>query len=124
MNINGSLKRLFFVFAILASFAFSVAEADILNWQTGETIRGTEGIIPGPGMNVSFRNTDERNLRFANFQALNLSGARFDSSWLDNSGFSQANLTNALLSGATLTGADLSQANLTNADLWGATLAS
>lgn len=84
MIINRQLKLLFFAFAVLASFASSVTDADILNWQTGETIAGTEGVIPGPERILSFRNTDDQNLRFADFEGLDLSTTTFRQSWLDN----------------------------------------
>ena len=95
MNINLRLVCFLFAFALLVPFTPSVTDADILNWQTGETIPGTEGVVPGPGKNLSGRNTDDRNLRFADFQGLQLSDASFSVSWLHNARFSQANLENA-----------------------------
>ena len=70
----------------LASAVFvPTSRADIKNWQTGETIPGTEGITPGPGIDLSFWNTDRRNLRFADFSGgLDLSGSQFSQNWLDN----------------------------------------
>ncbi len=61
--------------------------ADIKNWQTGQTIPGTEGITPGPGVSLMNWNSDAHNLRYADFSAgLDLGGSLFRSSWLDDRG--------------------------------------
>ena len=64
-----------------------VAQAEILNWQTGETIPGTESIDPTAGVDLSGWNSDERQLKFADFRYLDLNGAAFDESWLHSSRF-------------------------------------
>jgi uncharacterized protein YjbI with pentapeptide repeats len=101
----------------------SANHADIYRWDTGAVIPGTEGIEPGPGVQLDDWNTTEHNLRYADFSGgLNLRDAKFNSSWLNEADFSGANLTRAGLWGATLTGATLTGANLTIAGLGRATL--
>ena len=94
--------------------------ADIYRWDTGEVIPGTEGIEPGPGLDLSSQihwepevglvsdgpwNTGGHNLRYADFSnGVDLTGATFRRSWLDYSDFSGANLTNVDLGGAIVTG--------------------
>ena len=52
--------------------------ADIDNWQTGEVIPGTEGIEPGPGVDLRGWNTPDHNLVFADFSGgLDLTGSLF-----------------------------------------------
>jgi uncharacterized protein YjbI with pentapeptide repeats len=70
-------------------------------------IPDTEGIAPGPGVQLS-----GRELGYANLQSIDLSAASFQSS----------NFTYVHLYDSTLTGANLTGANLTNADLMDATL--
>ena len=65
-------------FALAMTHTPRMTQGDILIWPTGETIPGTEGVIPGPGIDLSDRNTEERNLQYANLQGLNLSDARFE----------------------------------------------
>ncbi len=97
--------------------------ADITNWQTGQTIPGTEGITPGPGMVLENWNTETHNLRYADFSdGLNLRHSTFSWDWLDSARFAQANLTGVTFWHSTLTDADLSQANLTNARFGTSTL--
>ncbi len=52
--------------------------ADIYRWDTGELIPGTEGIEPGPGVQLRDWNTEDHNLRYADFAGLDLSNARFE----------------------------------------------
>src|SRR5262245_6528680 len=95
----------------LVHFAAPIARGDIKNWQTGQSIPGTEAITPGPGARLSEWNTDSHNLRYADFSGgLDLQGSQFFRSWLDYALFAQANLTNAYFSFATLTDANLSDA--------------
>jgi uncharacterized protein YjbI with pentapeptide repeats len=102
----------------------AAAQADIFRWDNGELIPGTEGITPGPGVDLSSWNSPQRNLHYADFSrpfnSLDLTGANFSSSWLDDSQFPAAILKNANLSGTNLTDASLSHSNLTNANLSGA----
>ena len=96
----------------------SPLRADIKNWQTGETILGTEGITPGPDMDLSRRHRNSRNLRYADFLGgLQLSSSLFYDSWIENARFTQANLAGASFIFATLTNVDLSQTNLSGAVL-------
>ncbi len=91
--------------------ATSATHAAIFRWDTGEVIPGTLGIWPRPGVQlVSQRhwdplvgyvgdgpwNTDDQNLRYADFSGLDLSRSRFSRSWLDNADLSQANLAGAI----------------------------
>jgi uncharacterized protein YjbI with pentapeptide repeats len=97
----------------------AAAQADIFRWDNGELIPGTEGITPGPGVDLS-----QRGLYFANFSGgLDLTWTNFSLSWLDHSAFSGANLTNADFEGAILRGANLSGANLADARVLGTYLA-
>ncbi len=85
--------------------ACSPAAADITNWQTGQTIPGTEGIVPGPGVDLARFNTPARNLRYADLAGgLNLTGSTFRLSWLNDARFTGANLTGAIFGNADLTG--------------------
>jgi hypothetical protein len=105
----------------------AAAQADIFRWDNGQLIPGTEGITPGPGVDLNSHSGEwsspQRNLRFASFSGrphlTDLTGANFSSSWLDHSRF-WANLTNANLSGTNLTNARLVASTLTNANLAGA----
>ncbi len=66
--------------AVLLGFLRSSAVyGEIVNWQTGQTIPGTELITPGPGIQLSFFwNTAEHNLRYADFSGgLDLSASDF-----------------------------------------------
>jgi uncharacterized protein YjbI with pentapeptide repeats len=100
----------------------AAAQADIFRWDNGQLIPGTEGITPGPWVDLSSPmgewSSPARNLHFADFSGgLDLTQAFFFGSWLDHSRFNGANLTGADLLAASLTNADLSGANLTNARL-------
>ena len=60
--------RFQYCLALAVSLRFlcpSVVYAEIVNWQTGETIPGTEGITPRPGIQLTRWNTAEHNLRYA-----------------------------------------------------------
>ena len=108
---------------LLLLLARSALRADIYRWDTGDVIPGTEGIDSGQGILLSFHNTNELNLQYADFSGgQNLYGASFYSSWLDNADLSGANLTNADLRSSTLTGAILTGANLTGVTLQGSQL--
>jgi uncharacterized protein YjbI with pentapeptide repeats len=106
-------------FMLVLCLPMHVLQADIKNWQTGETIPGTEGITPGPGIDLSNWNTPTMNLEFADLADTNLEGANFHDSVLSYAWFQRANLMNArfthFLAGGSLLGADLTQANLTGA---------
>ena len=60
----------------------TATHGDITNWQTGQTIPGTEGITPGPNMQLSGYSTDAHNLRFADFSGgLDLQGSSLSRDW-------------------------------------------
>jgi uncharacterized protein YjbI with pentapeptide repeats len=93
----------------------SACQADVFRWDNDQLIPGTEGITPGPGVQLN-----DRALEFANLQSKNLTGANFGQSNLTNAWFMSSTLTNADLAGANLSRAGLSFTTLANADLTGA----
>ena len=108
------MKRRVFVAVICAGILAGNVWADIKNWQTGQTIPGTEYITPGPWMYLSNWNTTSQNLWYADFSGgLNLSGSTFRYSWLDYARFTGANLAHADFYSATLINADFSGATIT-----------
>jgi uncharacterized protein YjbI with pentapeptide repeats len=78
----------------------SLAHADIYHRYTGELIPRTEGIEPGPGVQLN-----DMELEYADLRGVDLTGANFE----------QSNLTGADLKDSTLTDANLTAANLTDA---------
>lgn len=105
---------------ILAAACLTVsswAQADISRWDNGETIPGTEGIKPGPGVDLS-----QRELAYANFAVGNLTDARFDFSNLSHANMPVSTLTNVNLTGANLSSAIMPLSVLTNANLTDANL--
>ena len=56
----------FFLGVLLLGTPFPV-HADIYRWDTGKVIPGTEGIEPRRGMSLTHWDTDDRNLRYADF---------------------------------------------------------
>ena len=109
------------VMLVLASAPSS--RADIKNWQTGETIPGTEGITPGPGMSLTNWSSPGENLLFADFSGgLDLSGSSFWWSRLEHARFNDCNLTSSSFRSSILSDADFSAANLSDADLESARL--
>ena len=78
------------------------SQPGVFRWDNSQLIPGTEGIAPGPGVQL-----DHRELAFASLWRQDLSGSRFDLS----------HLTSAYLSSSVLTNANLTGANLTNAFL-------
>ena len=113
------------VVALCMLLAASLANAAIYRWPTGEVIPGTEGIDPGPGVQL-----DHMELESAALYITDLTGANFEASDLTNAVLSGANLTNATLTDVILTGANLGQfgdwwppANLTGANMDGAVVA-
>jgi hypothetical protein len=62
----------------LVALAFLVAmaapsRADIFRWDNGQLIPGTEGITPGPGVQL-----DHHELGYAELSSRNLTDSRFD----------------------------------------------
>jgi uncharacterized protein YjbI with pentapeptide repeats len=109
----------------LAAFACVMAlatsgQAQIYRWDTGELIPGTEGIEPGPGMQLTHWNRETRNLRYAEFSG-DLSGASLFQNWFEHARFNGANLANVQMAGSRLMDADLSESNLADASLWSST---
>ena len=90
----------------------SLLHADIYRWDNGRVIPGTEGITPGPGVQL-----DQRNLGYADLSNENLTGANFFLSSLANADLSGANLTDSYLPQCNLTGANLTGAVITKAHL-------
>jgi uncharacterized protein YjbI with pentapeptide repeats len=80
----------------------SVAHADIYRWDNGELIPGTEGIDPGPGVQL-----DHRELGYAALSGLNLTASGFGFSNLSYANLSSSTLTAAHLTGAVVTGTNL-----------------
>ena len=98
------------------------SQAEIVRWDTGETIPGTEGIVPGRGVDLSFWNTASRNLDYASLRTMDLSRAEFWSSRLNYAHFNHSTLTQAEFMKATLIHADFTGADLRGADFSFATL--
>ena len=51
------------VVVLCSLLAASFAHADIYRWDTGEVIPGTEGIEPGPGVNLSHMDLERARLQ-------------------------------------------------------------
>jgi uncharacterized protein YjbI with pentapeptide repeats len=91
-----------------------------------EMIPGTQGIMLGPGIDLSGWNMPGHQFEFADLSGANLTNASFAGSDLANSDFSpgailaNANLTNANLTNVNLGGARLTNANFTGAIIKGA----
>ena len=73
---------------------------------SGQVIPGTQGITPGPGIDLSGWNTPGHQLEFASLSYQGLSNASFENS----------DLTSASLYFSDLTNADFRNANLTRAN--------
>jgi uncharacterized protein YjbI with pentapeptide repeats len=113
-------RHICFACALLFALA-AVSRADIFRWDNGALIPGTQGITPGPGVQLS-----NRYLQYARLSQTNLTGANFTSSDLTEGSFYSstldgANLSGAILSGASFLGASLMSANLSGAYLLGET---
>ena len=103
-----------------ASPALADIYYDYLSTSQGQVIPGTQGITPGPGIDLSGWNTLGHQLEFANLQYINLTNASFATSDLANASFNSSTLTNANFTNATLTNSNLSFSTLTNANFSGA----
>ncbi|MFO0897978.1 MAG: pentapeptide repeat-containing protein [Pirellulales bacterium] len=110
--------------AALLLAAPSLAEAQVLRWDNGQVIPGTEGITPGPGVNLSGWNTEGHRLSWADLTGgLDLTGANLSHSWfesahLDFATLVDANIAATFLYNASLTNANLERSNLTEAGLF------
>jgi uncharacterized protein YjbI with pentapeptide repeats len=97
---------------------------------SGQVIPGTEGITPGPGVDLGGWNSPGHELEFADLsdfyfyyqRDISLSNASFANSDLHAANLNSTDLTSANFVGADLTNASLSAANLTNADFSNANL--
>ncbi len=83
-------------------FATVAAHADIYRWDNGEVIPGTEGIEPGPGVQLDHRELEyadlgELDLTNANFEASNLTHGRLGVSILQGAFFNDAIIAFVLL---------------------------
>ena len=93
------------------------SQPGVFRWDNSQLIPGTEGIAPGPGVQL-----DHRELAFASLWRQDLSGSRFDLSNLTSADLSESILTGASLNSANLTSVNLNSSKLTSADLTGANL--
>ncbi len=73
---------------LLLMLAPVALRADIFRGDDGQLIPGTEGITPGPGVQLSEWDTNAKNLRYADFSGMNLSNSKLYFSWLDNADLS------------------------------------
>lgn len=104
-----------FAAVVLACAFAGAARADIFRWDNGQTIPGTEGITPGPGVNLSGLQLD-----YANLESVDLTSANLSQANLTRARFNQATkLINASLVGTNLSdvglSADFTGANFTDA---------
>ena len=104
MSTRWQLTAVTLCMILAAPFAL---HADIYRWDNGQVIPGTEGIAPGPGVQL-----DHRQLEYAKLggwnpdEAMDLTGANFEASNLTNADLCCSTLTNANLTGAVVTGTD------------------
>ena len=98
-RIRAELRRLTLLLALLC-VPFCTVHADIYRWDNGQVIPGTEGITPGPGVQL-----DHRELEYAGLKELDLTGSNFGFSNLTSAHLSDSTLTNADLTGAVVRGA-------------------
>ena len=89
------MKRCVFVALVSVALFVTNSNADIKNWQTGQTLPGSEGITPGPGIDLRNWNLSSKNLKYANLAGMDLRNSIFLNSWLDNASFSGSHLANA-----------------------------
>src|SRR5687767_7245342 len=101
-----SCPRAWQVLPVLFAFALhgALSRADIFRFDTGEVIPGTEGIVPGPGIdldnwNLTFADLSGRDLTAAGFSMANLAGANFGNATLANADFTRAIVTDAYFAG-------------------------
>jgi uncharacterized protein YjbI with pentapeptide repeats len=88
-----------FVFVCVGLLA-AKGRADIYRWDTGQLIPGTEGITPGPGVQL-----DHLTLQYADLGNMNLTGASFEASELTRANLGSSTLSSANLTGAVVRGA-------------------
>jgi uncharacterized protein YjbI with pentapeptide repeats len=90
----------------------------------GQLIPGTQGITPGPGVDLSAWNTSGHDLEQAELGNIDLTSATFLGSDLMQADFTSSNLTNVDFTDAELFGSTLTNAILTGATINGADLGS
>ncbi len=111
MFILGKMTTLGVGATLLALHLMSLhSNADILRWDNGEVIPGSEGIEPGPAAQLAQWNTTERNLQYADFENGNLADSQFAFSWLQNATFNNADVRNSSFRRAQLQDADFTNA--------------
>jgi uncharacterized protein YjbI with pentapeptide repeats len=76
----------------------ALGRADVFRWDNGQVVPGTEGIEPGPGVQL-----DHRVLDYANLTELDLSRANFELSNLRKASLGSSTLTDANFAGAVVT---------------------
>lgn len=117
--------------ATVAIATSPAARADIYRWDTGEVISGTEGIEPGPGVQLQQRSMRyaslpgidltladffASDLEYADLRASILRNARLENTWLESSMLTNADFTDSLIAGANLSRTDLTKAQLYSSD--------
>ena len=112
--------RLLCYLLMVTTFSVSATRAQIVNWNTGEVIPGTEAINLTVGANLTDRNSPDQNLQYADFQDSylpdtlfrfsDLRNARFDNANVSSSQFIGANLEGTTWHGATIQGANFRRA--------------
>ncbi len=102
---RGKPRRRILSLAVSLAALLSLAQAqslraDIFRWDNQALIPGTEGITPGPGVQL-----DHRDLSFANLASLNLTGANLNTTNLSNASLNRSTLTSVDFAGAQIGGA-------------------
>jgi uncharacterized protein YjbI with pentapeptide repeats len=92
--------RLFGAWLLVTLAIGLTARGDVFRWDNGEVIPGTEGIAPGPGVQLQ-----NRQLEWADLISIDLTGANFNSSNLSYARFWSSTLSGADMAGAAVNGA-------------------
>ena len=116
-NCEGGMYRLAFAVVATCLVISAASHGDVKNWQTGQTIPGTEDIVPGPGVNLGGWRVG-KNLNFADLKNLDLHGAYFYGSWLNYATFENSDLTGANFYTSQFTGANFSGALIRGANFY------
>ena len=99
------LAPFLFVWAAFAVMLPQQSQADIFRWDNMQVIAGTQGITPGPGVQLV-----EMDLSFADLKAIDLTGASFERGVLNSATFDQSTLADADFTDAEITGLNLNRA--------------
>jgi uncharacterized protein YjbI with pentapeptide repeats len=105
-----------FAIPVLMGLSTYRVSAQIYNDQTYAVIPGTQGITPGPGVDLSNWDTTGHTLYYAELGSFDLTGANFSMSNLGGADFYSSNLTNGSFRNSNLTDSDFFESTLTNAD--------